>query len=61
MAKKALAPKTTVRRRVLRAAPKEPFPWWPFLLLVLTVGLFWALPRRMGSPPVRVEFRQAER
>lgn len=53
--------KTTVRRRVLKAAPKEPFPWWPFLLLALTLGLFWVLPRWMGEGPVRVEFAQAER
>ena len=50
-----------MRRRVLKAAPREPFPWWPFLLLLLTIGLFWILPRQMGSPPVRVEFGQEER
>ena len=43
-------------RKVLKAAPREPFPVWPLLLLLLAVGLFWLLPRRLGSPPVRVEF-----
>ena len=46
---------------MLKAAPREPFPWWPFLLLLATVGLFWLLPRRMGNPPVQVDFAQAER
>lgn len=49
------------KRRVLKSAPRAPFPWWPFLLLLLTLGLFWLLPRRMGSPPVRVEFAGTER
>ena len=54
-------PAPGVRRRVLKAAPREPFPWWPFLLLLATVGLFWLVPRRMGNPPVEVDFAQAER
>ena len=55
------AARRVVRRRVLKAAPKEPFPLWPLLLLLLTVGLFWILPRQLGNPPVRVEFAQGER
>jgi len=50
-----------VKRRVLKAAPKEPFPVWPFILLLATLALFWLLPYQLGNPPVKVEFRQAER
>ena len=46
------------RRRVVK---REAFPWGPFLLLLLTLGLFWLLPRQMGSPPVRVEFAPERR
>ena len=50
-----------VKKRVLKRAPKEPFPLWPFLLLLATIGLFWILPRQMGNPPVKTEFAQGER
>ena len=46
---------------MLKAARKEPFPWWPFLLLLLTLGLFWVLPHRMGDPPVQVDFTASGR
>ena len=56
-----MAKRATVRRRVLKAAPREPFPVWPFLLLLATLFLFWVLPRLMGDRPVRVEFGAARR
>lgn len=34
---------------------REPFPWLGFALLVLSLALFWGLPQRLGTPPVRVE------
>jgi hypothetical protein len=49
-----------VKKRVLKKAPKEPFPWWPFLLLLVSIGLFWVLPQQLGNPPVRVEFAQGD-
>ena len=50
-----------MRKRIVKATPKEPFPVWPFLLLLLTLGLFWLLPRQWGDRPVKVEFAQGER
>jgi hypothetical protein len=42
-----------------RRVKREPFPWVLLLALLLTLALFWLLPRRLGSPPVKVEFAPA--
>jgi hypothetical protein len=38
---------------------KRPFPWLPLALLVLSAGVFWALPALMGERPVQVRFEEA--
>gem|GEM_PF-2104660 len=43
-----------------RKVGRDPFPWLALLLLIVTFGLFWLWPRRVGSPPVRVEFTEAK-
>lgn len=36
------------------------FPWWPLILLIASVYLFWVLPYQRGKQPVRVEFEQPQ-
>jgi hypothetical protein len=34
------------------------FPWWPLLLLLVSIYLFWVLPFQRGGRPVEVEFER---
>ncbi|HXH60151.1 MAG TPA: hypothetical protein VNI20_02205 [Fimbriimonadaceae bacterium] len=37
---------------------RKRFPWWPLVLLLLSIYLFWVLPYQRGDRPVKVEFEQ---
>src|SRR6185312_15382609 len=39
--------------------PREKFPWLLLLALLLSIFVFWILPRRQGSAPVQVEFTRS--
>jgi hypothetical protein len=41
-----------------RKRDKGRFPWWPLVLLLASIYLFWVLPYQRGSQPVKVEFEQ---
>jgi hypothetical protein len=38
------------------SAPKEKFPWLLFLVLLAAIGLFFVLPRQIGTSQIQVEF-----
>ena len=44
-----------------RKRDKGRFPWWPLVLLLASIYLFWVLPYQRGSQPVKVEFEQPKR
>jgi len=40
---------------------KSNIPWWPIILLLASVYLFWVLPHQLGDRPVDVEFETPEK
>jgi hypothetical protein len=36
------------------------FPWWPLVLIVVSIYLFWVLPYQQREREVEVKFEQPE-
>lgn len=45
---------------VTKQRSQKPFPWWPLILLIVSVYLFWVLPYQREDKGVQVEFEQPE-
>jgi hypothetical protein len=54
-----------VRQAMARRRPESRRPrntaWIAFALLLVSIYVFWVLPRQLGSRPVRVRFTQEQK